>query len=252
MLMSSSNAGKSSQDKRRSESRRRMLKTEWEIYNCDYRELGDLEERFGEFVIVTDPPFNIGYHYAAYKDNVAAEEYLEMLAALIQGRQSVIVHYPEALYSIAQEAGLIPKRVVSWVYNSNTPRQHRDIAFFNIEPDFTKVRQPYKNPNDRRIKERIARGLTGAKLYDWWNINQVKNTSAEKTAHPCQMPLEVMKRVIGILPGNITIIDPFMGSGTTGAAIAELNRERERADSLHRHRHRQGILPNRRGTFEAI
>jgi len=202
--------------------------TSWEIYNCDYRELGDLEERFGEFVIVTDPPFNINYHYAAYKDNIAAEEYLEMLATLIQGRQSVIVHYPEALYSIAQEAGLIPKRVVSWVYNSNTPRQHRDIAFFNIEPDFTKVRQPYKNPNDKRIKERIARGLTGAKLYDWWNINQVKNISAEKTAHPCQMPLEVMKRVIGILPGNITVIDPFMGSGTTGAAIAELNRERER------------------------
>lgn len=205
-----------------------MLKTEWEIYNCDYRELGDLEERFGEFIIVTDPPFNIGYHYAAYKDNIAAEEYLEMLAALIQGRQSVIVHYPEALYSIAQEAGLIPKRVVSWVYNSNTPRQHRDIAFFNIEPDFTKVRQPYKNPNDKRIKERIARGQTGAKLYDWWNINQVKNISAEKTAHPCQMPLEVMKRIIGILPDRTTILDPFMGSGTTGAAVAELNGERER------------------------
>lgn len=37
------------------------------------------------------------------------------------------------------------------------------------------------------------------------------------------MPLEVMKRVIGILPDGITVIDPFMGSGTTGAAVAELN-----------------------------
>ena len=91
-------------------------------------------------------------------------------------------------------------------------------------PDFTKVRQPYKNPNDKRIKERITRGQTGAKLYDWWNINQVKNISAEKTKHPCQMPLEVMKRIIGILPDNITVIDPFMGSGTTGVAVVELNR----------------------------
>ena len=65
--------------------------------------------------------------------------------------------------------------------------------------------------------------LWGGRLYDWWNVNQVKNTSAEKTAHPCQMPLEVMKRIIGILPDGITILDPFMGSGTTGVAVAELN-----------------------------
>ena len=88
-----------------------------------------------------------------------------------------------------------------------------------------KVRQPYKNPNDKRIKERIAKGCKGAKLYDWWNINQVKNVSKEKTQHPCQMPLEVMKRIIGILPDNALIIDPFMGSGTTGVAVIEMNKE---------------------------
>ena len=197
--------------------------TDITLYNADFRELGDLEQRFGEFVIVTDPPFNIGYHYNGYKDSIDAAEYNEMLTTLIMGRQSVVIHYPEYLYELAMEADIKPQRVVSWVYNSNTPRQHRDIAFFNITPDFTKVRQPYKNPNDKRIKERIARGQTGAKLYDWWNINQVKNTSAEKTEHPCQMPLEVMKRIIGILPDDITVIDPFMGSGTTGVAVAELN-----------------------------
>ena len=88
-----------------------------------------------------------------------------------------------------------------------------------------KVRQPYKNPNDKRIKERIAKGCKGAKLYDWWNINQVKNVSKDKTQHPCQMPLEVMKRIIGILPDNALIIDPFMGSGTTGVAVIEMNKE---------------------------
>lgn len=194
-----------------------------ELYNADFRELGDLEERFGDFIIVTDPPFNIGYHYKSYSDSLDSAEYIEMVTTLMMGRKSVIIHYPEKLYELAMAADIMPKRVVSWVYNSNTPRQHRDIAFFNVEPDFNKVRQPYKNPNDKRIKERMARGCTGAKLYDWWNVNQVKNTSEEKTAHPCQMPLEVMKRVIGILPDGVTILDPFMGSGTTGAAVAELN-----------------------------
>lgn len=39
------------------------------------------------------------------------------------------------------------------------------------------------------------------------------------------MPLEVMKRIIGILPKDALIIDPFMGSGTTGVAVLEMNKE---------------------------
>ena len=78
----------------------------------------------------------------------------------------------------------------------------------------------YKNPKDKRIQKRIAEGKK-ARLYDWWEINQVKNVSAEKTEHPCQMPLEVMRRIIGILPEGYTIIDPFLGSGTTALACIE-------------------------------
>lgn len=136
----------------------------------------------------------------------------------------MVIHYPEQLFKIAKEIDDVPEKVVSWVYNSNTSKQHRDIAFFNVSPDFSKVRQPYKNLNDKRIQERIAKGCLGAKLYDWWNINQVKNVSKEKTKHPCQMPLEVMNNIIGILPEDAIIIDPFMGSGTTGVACKKLNR----------------------------
>ena len=84
------------------------------------------------------------------------------------------------------------------------------------------VKQPYKNLNDKRIKERIARGIEGGKLYDWWNINQVKNVSKKDINHPCVMPLEVMKRVIGVLPKDIVVLDPFMGANTTGLACKEL------------------------------
>ena len=89
-----------------------------------------------------------------------------------------------------------------------------------------KVKQPYKNLNDKRIKQRIAEGKLGCKLYDWWNINQVKNVSKVKVGnkHPCVMPLEIMERIIGILPNDITILDPFMGSGTTRVACKKLNR----------------------------
>lgn len=184
-----------------------------------------VEENIGRrIIIVSDPPFNIGYRYRSYKDKLKEDEYLSLMRQVFVG-DAVIIHYPEMLYKIAFALGRTPERVVSWVYNSNTARQHRDIAFFGVTPDFTKMTQPYKNPNDKRIRQAIANGKLGCKLYDWWNVNQVKNVSKDKTGHPCQMPLEVMRNIVGVLPENALIVDPFMGSGTTGLACKELGRD---------------------------
>ena len=171
--------------------------------------------------IVTDPPFNIGYHYKNYKDSLKEDDYFNQLKELLTAYDLpfVIIHYPESLYKLSFKTQILPEKVVSWTYNSNTAKQHRDIGFFKIKPDFRKVKQPYKNPNDKRIRERIARGIMGGRLYDWWNINQVKNVSKKDNSHPCVMPLEVMKNIIGILPNDYIIFDPFMGSGTTGVAL---------------------------------
>jgi len=179
--------------------------------------LKNLKIDFSKVIFVSDPPFNIGYHYGLYKDKMKDDDYYNWLFDIFSNHKQVIVHYPESLYKHAFKIGMYPEKVVSWVYNSNTGKQHRDIAFFGIKPDFKKVSQPYKNPSDKRIAKRIAEGKT-AKLYDWWQINQVKNVSKEKTAHPCQMPLKVMENIIGILPDDFTIIDPFLGSGTTALA----------------------------------
>jgi len=43
--------------------------------------------------------------------------------------------------------------------------------------------------------------------------------------HPTQKPLELMKWCIGFLPDAQTILDPFMGSGTTGVACVKLGRK---------------------------
>ncbi len=198
------------------------------IYNADSQLILPeilLNADINKVIIVTDPPFNIGYHYNTYKDNLSEDKYFEVLGNILENKKSVIIHYPEQLYKLSYKLGYFPEKIISWVYNSNTARQHRDIAFFRVIPNMKQVIQPYKNLNDKRIKERIARGHKGAKLYDWWEINQVKNVSKEKTKHPCQMPLEVMKRIIGILPYDSIIIDPFMGSGTTGVAVKEMNKE---------------------------
>ena len=194
-----------------------------ELINGDCREILPRYDRM-KMIIVTDPPFNIGYKYNKYKDKMDKAEYLAMLSNICKGGHSVIIHYPESLYSLSVSMGRPPEKVVSWVYNSNTKKQHRDIAFFGIYPDFSKVKQPYKNPNDKRVKKLIESGRHGTDIYDWWFINQVKNVSKEKTSHPCQMPLQVMENIIAILPDDYMICDPFMGSGTTGVACRKQNR----------------------------
>ena len=180
-----------------------------------------------KYCIVTDPPFNVGYHYNEYKDKMDEGEYFEWLGNIVSGNPCVMIHYPEALYKFAFQIGKFPERVVSWVYNSNTPRQHRDIAFFDIKPDFTLMHQPYKNPTDKRIAKRIAEGHEGGMLYDWWEVNQVKNVSKKAVGgvvHPCQMPIDIMRRVVGILPDDYVIVDPFIGSGTTAIACIKEKR----------------------------
>ena len=173
-------------------------------------------------IVITDPPYNQGYLYNNYKDKLSEDEYIEMLSKI--PTPCVIIHYPE------ETINLLPKaikdrceQVVCWVYNSNTGKQSRLISWWGCKPDFKKVRQPYKNLNDKRIQKRIAEGKTGAKLYDWWKINQVKNVSKEKTEHPCQIPEKLIKNIIlTTATKNDTIIDVFAGSGTTGIVAEKL------------------------------
>ena len=44
------------------------------------------------------------------------------------------------------------------------------------------------------------------------------------TGHPTQKPIALMEWCIGFLPDSNTIIDPYLGSGTTGVAAVKLGR----------------------------
>jgi DNA modification methylase len=180
------------------------------IINKDFREC-----EIPSGLTITDPPYNQNYHYHNYKDKLKINEYIDLLSMI--PKPCVIIHYPEEtinLLPLAMKSKC--EEIVTWVYNSNTGKQSRLISWWGCKPDFRKVTQPYKNPNDKRIQKLIERGKTGSKIYDWWEINQVKNVSKEKTIHPCQIPEEVIRRIIlTTAKENELIIDPFAGSGTT-------------------------------------
>lgn len=174
---------------------------------------------------ISDPPYNRKYHYDEYKDNLKESEYKQLLFNIFGNKKSIIIHYPEDTINILASIDLGKcGDVVSWIYNSNTAKQHRLITWWNCKPDMKKIPQDYKNLRDKRIKQRIFEGKT-CRGYDWWYIDQVKNVSKGENNHSCPIPKELAKRIIlsSTNEGDL-IIDPFMGSRTICVCAKELNR----------------------------
>ena len=101
-----------------------------------------------------------------------------------------------------------------------------DQKIFNLDsvrvPQKYQGKRFYKGPN----KGELSGNPLGKNPSDVWEIPNVKAHHVEKTAHPCQFPAVIPQRLIKALtPVNGLVIDPFMGSGTSGvAAVIEERR----------------------------
>lgn len=197
------------------------------LFNKDFREC-DLPEG----LVITDPPYNIGYKYNQYIDRLSEEDYLNLLSSI--PTPCVLIHYPEETINLLPKALKIPcQEVVAWTYSSRLRKHHRLISWWGCKPDFSKVKEPYaektlKDPrNQLKLKE-------GRNIRDFWHIQNLKSggrarkdglpiAEKEKTSHPCQIPEEIIRRIIlTTAKEGETIIDPFAGSGTTNKVAYDL------------------------------
>lgn len=192
-------------------------------YHCRFQEI--VSELPSSLLVVSDPPYNIGFKgYDEYSDTMPDEEYIEMLAELQKFERVILCDYPiETMKYIVPALG-VPDAVASWCYNANIPNRFRLVSFYGCKPDYSRVKQPYKNPTDKRVAELIANGSEGTNLYEWWtDIQLVKNVSKEKTNHPCSVPEALQRRIITLCANEGDVIfDPFGGSLTTSKAAQDL------------------------------
>ena len=188
-------------------------------------------ESFQTFII--DPPYNCNYKYRTYKDNKPPHHYLlEQLLVLshcqrlLKPNGSIFyLNYPETVAEVWARVDFLNK--VEWI--NWTPHAHvkgspfrkasRAWAWYSKDKPMINAEAflgDYRNPTDHRVKKLIAKGLKPA-LYDWLDLEPVKNTSRQKRNHPCQVPEEMVERfILGTSnPGDL-MGDCYTGSGTTG------------------------------------
>ncbi|MEA2637892.1 MAG: hypothetical protein QOE18_949 [Chloroflexota bacterium] len=122
---------------------------------------------------------------------------------------------------------------VVWAYDYGArttrrwPAKHDVILVYVRDPrlyhfDSSEVeREPYMAPR-LQTPERAARGKLPTDV--WWHTI-VPTTSRERTGYPTQKPLGILRRIVAASsrPGDL-VVDWCAGSGTTGAAAAELGR----------------------------
>ena len=223
------------------------MKTEHKIINGDcVEELNKLKDKSVD-LIVTDPPFNIGKDYGRYKDRKKKDDYIEWckewlhecIRVLKDGGSLYLFNYPEnnAYLMPFLDEHLTFKRWMTRHYPVNTgmsptnfTRSQHSILFYvkGKKPRiFNKddIAEPYRNPTDKRILERIRNGSKGKTPYDVFQFNIVKNVNKDKTEHPCQLPKSLIEIFIkaSSKKGDL-VLDPFGGSFTTSAVAKELNR----------------------------
>ena len=169
-------------------------------------------------MVYGDPDYGVGINYSGKKYTTVWNKYIEWYVALVKESMRVlkpegnlfIINYPK------QNAYLRVKFLddnaydvqdYAWVYNTNVGHSHRRFttahrsilhATKSKNNKFYKnnVALPYQNPDDKRIKQRIAEGHKGRMPYSWFYFDLVKNVSKDKTLHACQIPLPLVKMLI--------------------------------------------------------
>ncbi|MBI3318540.1 MAG: site-specific DNA-methyltransferase [Candidatus Omnitrophica bacterium] len=228
------------------------------VYEGDCRGLLEQIPRGTLQLIVTSPPYNIG---KPYEKRMRLEQYLEQQQKIISRcvealdmrgsvcwqvgnyvEQNAIVPLDVALYPIFKSLGLKLRNRIVWCFehglhcSKRFSGRHETILWFTKSDRYTfnldDVRVPQKYPMKKYFKgPRIGQyscNPLGKNPGDVWIIPNVKHNHVEKTAHPCQFPVELVERLVLALtkPGD-WVFDPFLGAGTT--AIAALIHGRKAA-----------------------
>lgn len=202
-------------------------------------------------LMITSPPYNVSKEY---DEDLTLEEYLAMLTKVFSETYRVLVNGGRACINVANLgrkpyiplSDYISKIMIdlgfnmrgeiiwnkaasaspstawgSWMSASNPTLRdiHEYILVFS--------KGDYKRERKKQEKEYRQNSISRDDFMEWtksiWTFNA---ESARRIGHPAPFPIDLPYRLIQLLSfTNDIILDPFMGSGTTGIAALKSNRK---------------------------
>lgn len=232
----------------------KLTQPDWEVRTCDCRDgLVSLSAESVDLVFA-DPPFNIDQDYIGYTDAVSNGEYEDFTFEwIIKARTTV---RPGGLLCVHGNDDVAANvlylchawRRLAWIIWHYRFGQCRQTNWINSKAHCIVYRrangQTTWNPdavavpsdraskyNDERTKQSATPGMRVPG--DVWGVpsdgkywGRVQGNSRERRkGHPNQLPEVYLERIVKAYtnPGDL-VVDPFVGSGTTGVVAVALGR----------------------------
>ncbi|MGB9729365.1 MAG: DNA-methyltransferase [Thermoprotei archaeon] len=202
-------------------------------------------------LIVTSPPYNVDIRYGAFKDDIPYDKYLEFTEKwlgkalrLLKPSGRMCLNIPidkskgreeEGFQSVYSDIVTIAKHI-GWKYFSTIIWNEGNVSRRTAWGSWLSASAPYVIAPVEVIvvmykyKWRRDGGksdITRNEFIEWTNgLWTFPGENRQRIGHPAPFPLELPKRCIKLFSfvGD-TVLDPFLGSGTTLIAASILNRK---------------------------
>ena len=205
-------------------------------------------------LIITSPPYGLDKKYGEYSDkfdidswNLMIKQFAQACHRILKPHGSIFLNIspiPEPVnkeiiplgshaYFTLKECGYHLRNQIIWHFNNMQNCTNRlsgrwetilwavkDIKNYKFNLD--EIRLPYITKNDKRLE-----GGPGRNPTDVWYFDRVNNMTKNKLEleHPTIYPDPMIERILKMSSDQgDTVLDPFLGSGTTMKVAKNLNR----------------------------
>ncbi|MBD5164540.1 site-specific DNA-methyltransferase [Helicobacter sp.] len=198
--------------------------------------------------IFADPPFNLRKKYNSHKDKLLESEYLQWCEKWINECVRVakedgfiflhnipkwLIYYANFLNKTSFFRHWISWEAMTAPMGKTLQPAHYGILFYSkgeAKNRFKEIRYPHKRDRkgilvkDYGGKKGILHPFGPLCSDVWTDIHRIRHAK-NRDNHPCQLPLHLLERIILMSSEEgDTILDPFLGTGTTALAAKRLGR----------------------------
>lgn len=201
-------------------------------------------------VSFADPPFNLKKRYETYKDHKPTANYLswcrDWLLELVRVTKSTgsifvhnipkwLTHYAGMLNEVSEFVDWIAWNAPTAPMGKRLQPSHYGILYYAKDKQkdkFYQIRYPHQRCRtcgyllkDYGGKKKMVHPF-GPLVSDMWSdIHRIRHKK-HRDAHPCQLPIPLLERIILMSSdADDVILDPFIGTGTTAVAAKRLGRK---------------------------